>query len=338
MSSRLAFSEGSIEFLPHVPQAVRSFILSEVGLPGSTDIWALSNRLASAAQHIETLRYGSVPNPTGGLAEQLQEVEAYKADLERQIGDYRKLASSESMREAYAHLMIDFTHQSEWSRFLRSAVEAHKNYRLERERIAVSKMLQGKIVKQCEDLLALLTRFQGLTAQSVSTPLEFMQIPSLRWCLSPEWQEVWHDGADFARFWRFTPRPEERVPQKPAMTVDVIQRLIDAGLSFELAPTSNSVAAATSSNKGNPTTEYVRAFWSLLQTRFNSRLHKPSRFYKPVAITATVILDAPEVAVSYDDVRKAVSVQRGGQPPEDVRAQQSEKSSKHRARSRKEKN
>ena len=197
-------------------------------------------------------------------------------------------------------------------------------------------MLQGKIVKQCDELLALLTRFQVLTAQSVSSPLEFVQIPSLRWCPSAEWQEVWHDGAEAARFWRFTPRPGERVPPKPAMTVDVIQRLIDAGLSFELTPTSNSVAAATSSNKGNPTTEYVRAFWSLLQTRFNSRRYKASRFYKPVAITATVILDAPEVALSYDDVRKAVSVQRGSQPPEDLRGQQSGKSSKHRARSRKE--
>ena len=310
MTRRPPSREAEIEFQPHVPEAVRNFILSEVGVTGSTDSGALTNRLASAERLIKMLCDAAAPGKRGSLAEQLQEARTYKVELERQLDDYRKLASSEAMREAYAHLMVDFTNPSEWSRFLRAAVEAHKDYRLERQRITVAEALQDKIVDQCEKLLSLVTRYQVLSAQNIRGPLEFVHIPNLVWCPSLEWQEVWHDGAEAARFWRFTPRPGDRAHTRQAATAEVIARLIDAGLAFEAAPTSNAVAAATSSKKNNPNTEYVRAFWSLLQRNFGPRSHKGSRLYKPVAITATVILDAPDVVVSYDDVRKAVGAKR----------------------------
>ena len=245
----------------------------------------------------------------------------------RQLDDYRKLASSEAM-EAYPHSMVDFTNPSEWSRFLRAAVEAHRDYRLERQRITVAKALQDKIVDQCEKLLSLVTRYQVLSAQNIRGPSEFVHIPNLVWCPSLSGKRSDTMG-QAARFWRFTPRTGDRAHTRQAATAEVIARLIDAGLAFEAAPILNAVAAATSSKKNNPNTEYVRAFWSLLQRNFGPRSHKGSRLYKPVAITATVILDAPDVVVSYDDVRKAVGAKKSGEASENHVA--SVKFSGHRA-------
>ena len=61
--------------------------------------------------------------------------------------------------------------------------------------------------------------------------------------------------------------------------------------------------AAISSRKRNPKTEYLRGYGELLR---NSNIQSSPNILKAIAITATVILNNPDLIVTYDDVRKAV--------------------------------
>lgn len=64
------------------------------------------------------------------------------------------------------------------------------------------------------------------------------------------------------------------------------------------------IAAALSSRKGTPHTQYLRAFADLLINTYHFKITTPIQ--KAMAIVATVALDDPNVDISHDDVRKAL--------------------------------
>lgn len=74
------------------------------------------------------------------------------------------------------------------------------------------------------------------------------------------------------------------------------------------------IGAAISSKKRNEKTEYLRAFGNLLieQHRFNLT----SQIMKAMVIAANVVINSPDIDVTYDDVRKALA-KLGGDPLED---------------------
>ena len=73
----------------------------------------------------------------------------------------------------------------------------------------------------------------------------------------------------------------------------------------QFAPSeSGFVHAAISSQKRNPKTEYLRAFGHLLTNQHNFVL--TTRIMQAIAVVASVVIDLPDVDVSYNDVRKAL--------------------------------
>jgi hypothetical protein len=65
------------------------------------------------------------------------------------------------------------------------------------------------------------------------------------------------------------------------------------------------IGAAIDSRKKNEKTEYLRAFGELLTSQ--NRFSLTPEIIKAMAITANVVINSPDVDVSYDDVRKALS-------------------------------
>lgn len=75
------------------------------------------------------------------------------------------------------------------------------------------------------------------------------------------------------------------------------------------ASESGHIAAALASQKGNRKFEYLRAFGALL--RDVHRMTLTTDTMKAMATTATVVLNEPDLDVSYDDVRKALATIAG---------------------------
>ena len=70
------------------------------------------------------------------------------------------------------------------------------------------------------------------------------------------------------------------------------------------AAESGHIAAALATQKRNPKYEYLRAFGALL--RDVHRMELTTDTMKAMATTATVVLNEPDLDVTYDDVRKAL--------------------------------
>jgi hypothetical protein len=71
------------------------------------------------------------------------------------------------------------------------------------------------------------------------------------------------------------------------------------------AAESGHIAAALATQKRNPKYEYLRAFGALL--RDGHRMELTTDTMKAMATTATVVLNDPDLVVTYDDVRKALA-------------------------------
>lgn len=71
------------------------------------------------------------------------------------------------------------------------------------------------------------------------------------------------------------------------------------------AAESGHIAAALATQKRNPKYEYLRAFGALLRDVHRMKLTTDTM--KAMATTATVVLNEPDLVVTYDDVRKALA-------------------------------
>lgn len=69
---------------------------------------------------------------------------------------------------------------------------------------------------------------------------------------------------------------------------------------------SGAIGAALKKRQSNPSTEYIRAFAHLLFDMHRFQLSSP--LMNAMAIVATVVINDPQVDVSYDDVRKSILV------------------------------
>ena len=77
------------------------------------------------------------------------------------------------------------------------------------------------------------------------------------------------------------------------------------------------IGAAIDSRKQNDKTEYLRAFGALLIEEH--RFILTTDIKKAMAIAANVVINLPDIDVTYDDVRKALA-KLGGDSLEDSRA------------------
>ena len=85
---------------------------------------------------------------------------------------------------------------------------------------------------------------------------------------------------------------------------DLLDTVAKAGRSFKPSE-SGMIGAAIESRQRSPKTEYLRAFGNLLTDAHGFTLTTP--IMQAMAIVANVVINLPDVDVTYDDVRKALA-------------------------------
>ena len=85
----------------------------------------------------------------------------------------------------------------------------------------------------------------------------------------------------------------------------IIATMQREALNYAAAAEPGAIAAALATQKRNPKYEYLRAFGALL--RDVHRMELTADTLKAMATTATVVLNEPDLDVTYDDVRKALA-------------------------------
>ena len=85
---------------------------------------------------------------------------------------------------------------------------------------------------------------------------------------------------------------------------ELLDTVTKAGRAFKPSE-SGMIGAAIESRQKSPKTEYLRAFGNLLTDVHNFALTTP--IMQAMAIVANVVINLPDVDVTYDDVRKALA-------------------------------
>lgn len=258
-------------------------------------------------------------------------------------GGPKQLAPNEEpMREAFALLTREFTDDSQWRNFIYAAWAARVDFAKYRDRLKRAAELKGEIADAAETLAKLIRQF---SETGISGPSEFYSIPELlRQTDNHEMQghnlHMWrsmrqHVLGDLPKRDASETNPAGGEPMPPVEIVIVpmgekaeiapeeearnmlryawgtapdFSALLDtvakAGRAFKPSE-SGMIGAAIESRQRSPKTEYLRAFGNLLTDVHNFALTTPTM--QAMAIVANVVINLPDVDVTYDDVRKALA-------------------------------
>ena len=268
------------------------------------------------------------------------EDEQHLADLDRDINCINRLIHDTSMKETYRLLINEFfgdeTTDRKIDQFIFFAWSANINYAKPRESVNNAMELSKEISATATKLSKLLNKI-GETGSN--NPDEFFSIPSLLDSTDKRGHDfhIWKsmknvvlgnhsvreqqpiDDITQVRFLINIISAEnppqidpieasrnalrygwEKAPFLPELLITV------ARLADEFKPSCGYFAdAAIMSQKRNPKTEYIRGYADLL--RKGGFFLSPD-ILKAIAITATVVIDNPDLIVTYDDVRKALAL------------------------------
>jgi hypothetical protein len=248
----------------------------------------------------------------------------------------QRLGKDPRMKDAFCILTAQFSDESKIRDFVYAAWAAQVNYTKYREGLKNAADLQKDIAKTSKKLALLLRK---AAVNSSNCPLAFSSIRELlrhtdnhgmRGGNRAMWQWVRPDVLGDAPEYNETQKIE--VPQgngRSARPLKVItgvpteETRNDLAYKWSMAPDLSDlletlaqvadaykpsefgmIGAAIGSRQRNPKTEYLRAFGKLL-TDVHSVMLTPA-VMRAVAIAATVVLNLPDVDVTYDDVRKAL--------------------------------
>jgi hypothetical protein len=311
-----------MKFPAYIPAAVREYVTKliegdswePVGLQES--LAHAERRLAEIDEKIQScIRWGK-DDYLPGLEKERAEALAHRDSLAGDIDCLRRLVQDERMREAYAILTREFTDDRQWRNFIYAAWAARADFAKYRDRLKRAAELADEVAQKAETLAKLIRQF---SATGINGPSEFYSIPELlrqtdnheleghnlhmwrsmrRHILGdpPEWDEklVDEEARNMLRYaWGTAPEVSE-----------LLETLASAARAFKpSAP--GMIGAAIKSRKRSPKTEYLRAFGNLLTEEHGIALTTP--IVKATAITATVVINLPDVDLTSDDVRKALA-------------------------------
>jgi hypothetical protein len=279
-----------------------------------------------------------------GLRKERAEAVAHRNSLAGDVDCLRRLAHDARMRDAYAILTREFTDDGQWRNFIYAAWAARVDYAGYRDRLRRAAELTGEIAQAAETLARLIRQF---SATGINGPSEFYSIRELlRQTDNHEMEgrnlHMWRSmrqhvlGDPPGRDIQVVMSAEEsgepiapieivRVPigEKPEITPEeearnmlryawgtapefseLLETLADAARAFNPSAT-GMIGAAIASRQRSPKTEYLRAFGNALTDVHGFALTGP--IMKAMAITANVVINLPDVDVTYDDVRKALA-------------------------------
>lgn len=220
----------------------------------------------------------------------------------------RRLTHDERMQVAYALLTREFSDDAQWRRFVFASWGAENDYSEYRDRLKRAMSLRKEIAEAAINLARLLRQ---LRKTGVMLPPELMEdgIEPREFSRAPGESEV-----GLTLWIHAVLRSRDREP-KP----DLVKFLFTAAQAARTKlqnPFGQPIDAAISTRQASRKTEYLRAFWQALSD--DSIITLKTGIKKAMAITATVVINEPNIDVSYDDVRKATA-QQGGRSPESTR-------------------
>lgn len=299
--------------------------------------------IARIDRDIETYIRRGEDDYLDGLRTQKAEAQAHRDLLAADLECLHRLGSDPRMRDAFALLTAEFTVDQEWRSFIYAAWAARVDFKKHRDRVKRAAELTGKIADAAKSLANLIREFSEF---GLNGPDEFYSIAELlRQTDNHEMQghnlHMWrsmrqHILGDLP----IQDLPETKIViesidleslakislvqagEKVAIAPEEVARnnlryawgvapdfpeLLDtvAKASLAFSPReSGMIGAAIDSQKHSPKTEYIRAFGNLLTESHGFTLSLPCM--KAMKIVANVVINQPEIDVTYDDVRKAL--------------------------------
>jgi hypothetical protein len=279
-----------------------------------------------------------------GLRKERARAAEHRDRLAGDVDCLRRLAHDARMRDAFALLTREFTDDRQWRNFTYAAWSARVDYSKYRDLLKRAAELKAEIGDAADTLANLIRQF---SETGNSGPGEFYSIPELlRQTDNRKMQghnlHMWrsmrrHVLGDLPRDDVPEVKPAEEggepvrpieiviVPMDGKAEIDPVEEarnilryawgtapnfpaLLDtvakAARRFEPSE-SGMIGAAIESRQRSPKTEYLRAFGALLTGAHGFALTTP--IMKAMAIVANVVINLPDVDVTYDDARKALA-------------------------------
>ena len=275
---------------------------------------------------------------------QRAEALAHRDILASDVDCLLRLACDERMAKVFTLLAKEFTDDRQWRNFTYTAWASRINFAKYRYRLKRAEELKGEIADAAETLANFLRQFADT---GIIGPGEFYSIPELLLQTDNQamqnhnlhmWRSMRHHVlGDLPRRNISEAKPAEGSgePMHPVKIVIVAmgdKAEIDTeeearnmlryawGVSPDFSALlgtmakavrafkpseSGMIGAAIQSRQKSPKTEYLRAFGSHLTNTHNFQLK--TSIMNAMAIVATVVINLPDVDVTYDDVRKALS-------------------------------
>ena len=274
------------------------------------------------------------------LRMRLVEAEKHRDMLAGYVGCLQRLAHDTRMQDAFELLSCEFTTDKQWRNFIHSAWSARVNFEEYRDRMRRATELKGDIADAADTLAKL---FRQFSETGMSRPDEFYSVPELlrqtdnhdmqgnnlhmwramrHYVLGdlpkrdiPEAKpaenggepmrraEIPHSGDDYqGNETRDTLRYAWGIAPDLSELLDTVAK---AARNFQPSG-SGMVGAAIKSRQRSraENKEYLRAFGNLLTETHGLSL--TLNIMKAMAIAATVVIDYPNIVVTYDDVTKAI--------------------------------
>ncbi|MGC9456621.1 MAG: hypothetical protein ACP5DC_03770 [Halothiobacillaceae bacterium] len=315
-----------------VPEAARSYI-SALLEGDSWEPMGWRAVLDSAEEALSSLK--SNGTNTDEQRKQIAEAKAHRDEVADSVACLERLAIDERMKKPYQLLAEEFTENQQWERFIHAAWAARMDYSKYRDRVKRATEVKGKIAQKAEELAALIRQI-GDTG--VDAPGElFSMAELLRQTDSgerrPSDRILWrglrkHVLGDLperesTELMQNHPIKIERVAAENVQISPEEQARNTARYSWGIAPSvpacletianvarqfrpkeTGAIGAAIQTRQRSDKTEYVRAFGQIMEQSQGRTLTVIT--LKAMALVANVVINLPDVDVSYDDVRKAL--------------------------------
>jgi hypothetical protein len=278
-----------------------------------------------------------------GLRRDREKAAAHRDSLAGDVDCLRRLAHDARMRDVFALLTREFTDGKQWRNFIYAAWAARVDFAKYRDRLKRAAELKGEIADAAETLAKLIRQFSEI---GINAPDEFYSIPELlRQTDNHEMREhnlhMWRSMREYV----LGDLPKRDVPEtkpdgessEPIPSIEIVivpiekaeidpkeeaqnmlhyawgtapdlpallDTVANAGRSFKPSE-SGMIGAAIKSRQQSAKTEYLRAFGNLLTDAYGFALTTP--IMQAMAIVANVVINRPDVDVTYDDARKALA-------------------------------
>jgi hypothetical protein len=327
-----------MDFPSYVPEGARQHALHYLGY------WEQS--LAEYDNEIAELKLRIKQYNNSVHHEKLREIEKSRNELAEDVSTIKRLIHDVRMKDAYKLLVTAFfdeeNPQTKIDSFIHGAWSARLDFSKYREALKKADDLRSDIAETADKLANLLDE---IVNTSVYCPAEFSSIPALlsstdnhnmnnhnlymwrsmrKYILGdlPEREQsdiqIQYDKNEPIEFKIvfleegekpiITPEEERRNTLRYAWGTSpyfsaMLKTVSTAAKEFEPS-VDGFIGSAINSRKSNVSTEYVRAFGALLN---DYKVPITTDIMKAIAITATVVINSPDIVVSPDDTRKALA-------------------------------